>query len=197
MSTELKRAVGLFSDRQDAEAALVQLKDSGFDMDKVSVITKKPQTDEMQGATVSTPNDQNQPADAARKGAAIGGLGGGTVGLITSLSILAVPGVGPAAEVGILLANTLFGGAVGAAGGGLVGALVGWGLPEERAKYYNDRICNSGDYLILVEGDASTIQLAQTVLDNHRVRDWQTFSPSTAVPDRAPVYSERETFGVV
>ena len=38
--TRHSRAVGLFSSRQEAEQALHQLGDSGFQMDRVSVVAK-------------------------------------------------------------------------------------------------------------------------------------------------------------
>ena len=132
MVTGVKRAIGLFHDRRDAESALMKLRDSGFDMDRVSVVNKDADTGDMQGATVS--NDSSQIAESAGKSAAIGGATGGAIGLIGSLGVLAIPGVGVAAEAGILLANTLFAGGLGAASGGLLGALVGWGLSEDDAK---------------------------------------------------------------
>ncbi len=175
MPIEMQRAVGLFPDRQSAEAALTQLRDSGFDMDKVSVVNKESETGEMQGAAVNSSKD-NQVADAAGTGATVGGIGGGAVGLIGSLGILAIPGVGPIAELGVVLANTVFAGALGAVGGGLVGALVGWGLPKDQAKYYSDRVNKSGDYLVLIEGDANTLRTAENILQNNRINDWRTFS---------------------
>ena len=78
--------------------------------------------------------------------------------------VLAIPGVGAAAEVGFLLGNTLLGSGIGAAGGGLVGALIGWGVPEERANYYNDRVYNENDYLVMVEGTEAEIRAAEAVL---------------------------------
>ncbi|CAN5800621.1 CsbD family protein [soil metagenome] len=188
MPPELHRAVGLFSSRRDAEAALMQLRDSGFNMDKVSVVNKNAEADSMHGAAVTSEKD-NKIAEAAGKGAKIGGIGGGTIGLIGSLGILAIPGVGLIAELGVLLANTVLGGAIGAAGGGLVGALVGWGLPEDRAQYYSDRVNKSGDYLVMVEGDTADIQNAQTVLTNNRISDWQTFSATNASSDRTTAHS--------
>ncbi len=183
MPTELHRAVGLFSSRSDAETALMQLRDSGFNMDKVSVVNKNAEADNMHGAAVTSEKD-SKVADAAGKGATIGGVGGGAIGLIGSLGVLAIPGVGPIAELGVLLANTVLGGAIGAAGGGLVGALVGWGLPEDRARYYSDRVSKSGDYLVMVEGDSTDIQNAQNILTRNRVNDWQTFPATNASPDR-------------
>lgn len=181
MPIEMQRAVGLFPDRSTAEAALVQLRDSGFDMDRVSIVSKEAKTGEMQGAAVNSSED-SKVADAAGKGATVGGVGGGAVGLIGSLGILAIPGVGPIAELGVILANTVFAGAVGAVGGGLVGALVGWGLPEDQAKYYSDRVNNSGDYLVLVEGDANTLRTAENILRNNRISDWRTFSAANTSP---------------
>ncbi len=39
-SNELKHAIGTFTTREDAEYALRELRDAGFNMDKVSVIAK-------------------------------------------------------------------------------------------------------------------------------------------------------------
>ncbi|MGC1306234.1 MAG: signal transduction histidine kinase (STHK), LytS [Phormidesmis sp.] len=184
MPVETKRAVGLFHSRQDAENALMKLRDSGFDMNRISVVNKDTDTSNMQGASVNA-DKENQVAESAGKSAAIGGVSGGAIGLIGSLGILAIPGVGPAAEVGILLANTVFAGALGAASGGLLGALVGWGLPEDQAQYYSDRVNKSGDYLVIVEGDTTTINSAQTILQQNRINDWRTFSATGATGSSA------------
>lgn len=184
MPTEMQRAVGLFSDRRDAEAALSKLRDSGFDMNQVSVVNKGSETGEMQGASVNADEDE-QVANSAARSATVGGVSGGAIGLIGSLGVLAIPGVGPAAALGVLLANTVFGGALGAAGGGILGALVGWGLPDDQAQYYSDRVNKSGDYMVLVEGDANAVQSAQTILQQNRISDWRTFSATNASTNTA------------
>ena len=183
MSTA-QRAIGLFHNRQDAESALMKLRDSGFDMDKVSVVNKNEETGNMQGASVN--DKQAQVADSAERSAAIGGVSGGTIGLIGSLGVLAIPGVGPVAELGILLANTVFAGALGAASGGLLGALVGWGLPEDQAQYYSDRVNKSGDYLIVVESDTTSMNSAQTILQENRISDWRTFDATDSATGVTP-----------
>ena len=58
-------------------------------------------------------------------------------------------------------AGALAGAGAGAATGGLVGALIGWGIPEEDAKYYEGEV-KAGKYLVTVEGgnrasDARTV----------------------------------------
>ena len=179
MPIEMQRAVGLFSDRRDAEAALSKLRESGFDMNQVSVVNKGSETGDMQGASVNA-DKEAQVANSAARSATVGGVSGGAIGLVGSLGILAIPGVGPAAALGVLLANTVFAGAIGAAGGGMLGALVGWGLPEDQAQYYSDRVNQSGDYLVLVEGDPNAVRSAQTILQQNRINDWRTFSATNS-----------------
>lgn len=192
------RAVGLFSNRSEAEAALIELSKSGFDMDKVSVVNKNSDTEKIEGIVGSSDNSNDRVADSAGTGAKVGGIGGGALGIIAGLGILAIPGIGPVAEIATVLANAVLGSAIGVAGGGLVGALVGWGLPEDKAKYYDERVHSSGDYLVMAEGNDSVIQAIQTVFANHNVRDWEVFrdpehstgTPLTT-PSTAPVDSYR------
>ncbi|HEY9633838.1 MAG TPA: general stress protein [Coleofasciculaceae cyanobacterium] len=178
---KIQHAVGVFSKRQDAEHALTELRDAGFDMDKVSVIVENAEPNEqISGAGVSDSKGE-QIEGGAKTGASTGAVAGGIIGLVGSLGVLAIPGVGIATEVGILLANTLIGGVVGAAGGALVGALVGWGVPEDRAKYYHERV-SGGDYLVVVEGTAEEILSAEAILDNRGVLDWGIYDAPIMSP---------------
>ncbi|MBD2260758.1 hypothetical protein [Pseudanabaena sp. FACHB-2040] len=175
---QYQHAVGLFSSHRDAEIALHQLRDAGFNMDKISVVSRT----EGGNGSHNGPNadKSDQIAGGAGAGATAGAATGGLMGLIGSLGVLAIPGIGPAAEVGIILANTLLGGGIGAAGGGLIGALVGWGVPEDQANYYNDRVTQHGDYLILVEGTEQDMRNAQSVLSNYGIRDWNIYGSAGA-----------------
>lgn len=103
------------------------------------------------------------------------------MGLIGGLGIIALPGVGAVAELGIVLANTLLGSGFGAAGGGLVGALIGWGIPEEQARYY-DEMLSQGQYIILMEGTKAELSGAEAILQNRRIQNWGIYGvgmPST------------------
>ena len=181
---QYRRAVGLFSTRQEAEGALQRLRDSGFNMDRVSVVAQHSEgMQNIAGAEVNK-DKGDQAKGGAGAGATAGAVTGGAIGLVGSLGVLAIPGIGPAAEVGFLLANTLLGSGIGAAGGGFLGALIGWGVPEDRAQYYNDRVYNDNDYLVLVEGSDQDISAAEAVLQRHGIRDWGIYSSS-----EAPTYS--------
>ncbi|NJL00389.1 MAG: hypothetical protein HC838_02490 [Spirulinaceae cyanobacterium RM2_2_10] len=175
VATEFKRAVGLFSTRREAETSLSQLRDASFDMNKVSVIAKDADGNSSVGGAQVTSNKGDQAAGGAGAGATAGATTGGILGLVGGLGVLAIPGVGVAAEVGVILANTLLGSGIGAAGGGLAGALIGWGVPEEDAKYYDERL-NAGEYVVLVEGTATEIQRAENILNQQRVHHWGVYN---------------------
>lgn len=178
---KLQHAVGIFSNRQDAEYALTELRDAGFDMNKVSVIVQNADPNEQIGGAGVRDSKDEQVAGGAKAGATAGAATGGIIALVGSLGVLALPGVGAAAEVGILLANTLLGGAIGAAGGALLGALIGWGVPEDRAKHYNDRV-SRGDYLVIVEGTAEDILRAEAIIERRGVTDWGIYDAPLTSP---------------
>ena len=181
-SAQQSRAVGLFSTRQEAEQAMHRLRDSGFRMDRISVVAKSGEG--LRDLTTDGDYDPNkssteQARDGAGAGATAGALTGGAIGLIGSLGVLAIPGVGLAAEAGFLLASTLLGSGIGAASGGLLGALIGWGIPEDQANYYNERVYNNNEYLVLVEGNEQEIHAAELVLRDNGIRDWNTYGSTT------------------
>lgn len=177
MVTQIQRAIGLFNTRQAAEAALYQLRDSGFDMDKVSVIAHEARVDTHVGGQAVEKPKAEQAKGGAEAGAVAGTATGGLMGLLGGLGVLAIPGVGPVAEVGVVLANTLLGSGFGAAGGGLIGALIGWGVPEDRANYYNSRIYEGQEYMVVIEGTDSDIRTAQSILQTHGLHDWGVYTP--------------------
>ncbi|MBE9043484.1 hypothetical protein IQ255_03510 [Pleurocapsales cyanobacterium LEGE 10410] len=172
-TNELKHAVGTFATREDANFALRELQEAGFNMDRVSVIAKNPEPNtQMGGAEVKSASEQAE--GGAGAGATAGAATGGLMGLIGGLGVVALPGVGAVAELGVVLANTLLGSGIGAAGGGLVGALIGWGIPEDRAKYY-DEMLSQGRYVVLMEGTQAEISGAEAILKNRRIQDWSVY----------------------
>ena len=175
---KLQHAVGIFSNRQDAGYALTELRDAGFNMDRVSVIVKNADRDDQIGGADVRDRKSEQIEEGTKAGATTGAVTGSIIGLVGSLSVLAIPGVGVATEVGVLLGNALLGGVIGAASGALAGALIGWGVPEDRAKYYDERV-SQGDYLVIVQGTAEELLRAEGVLENRGLRDWGIFDAST------------------
>jgi uncharacterized protein YcfJ len=82
------------------------------------------------------------------------------------------------------LATTISGGAIGAAAGGLVGGLVGLGIPEDRARVYNDRV-SRGDYLVIVDGSEDEIRRAEAVLSHRGIQEWGIYDSTATDVDRA------------
>lgn len=200
-----RRAVGTFPDRHITEQALHQLRDTGFPMDRVSVITRD--VDDHQpiaGVKVHDVTETKQIGNKADEGATVGAVTGGALGgltgLLVGLGTLAIPGIGPIILTGATataLATTLAGGAIGAATGGLIGGLVGLGVPEERAKLYNDRVAR-GEYLVIVDGTDDDIAQTERVLHHRGIEEYgvydipgvgtsSTFTmPVTSVPQQHP-----------
>jgi hypothetical protein len=177
-----RRAVGTFSSRSDLEYALRELRDDGFDMNKASVIGRDNDAGKVAG--VETAEDVGNKADeGAAAGVLTGGVFGGITGLVVGLGSLAVPGVGPillAGEIATALITTVAGAGIGATSGGLLGALVGLGIPEERAHIYNSRI-ERGDYLLILDGGEASINRAEAVVKNHGIEEFEIYNAPNPV----------------
>lgn len=178
-----KHAVGVFSIRDEAEQALILLKESGFPMDKVSIIVrdahKEPQ---IAGAQVSDRvGDQNV---QTATGVVANTLAGSALGsVLVGLGSLAIPGVGvviAAGSVGLALAATTASTGIEAAAiGGLVKAISDLGIPEEQARAYSDRL-HRDHYLVIVDGTDEEIGRAEAIFSKRGIEDWGIFSSPSA-----------------
>lgn len=84
---QYKRAVGTFPSRQAAEEALNELRNSGFSMDRVSVLAKDTEQNEQIAGTQVRDTSDNE----AREGAGAGAVTGTVLGVLAVyLSVLEV-----------------------------------------------------------------------------------------------------------
>lgn len=163
---------GLFTDSKKAGKAVAELKQQGF-TDDISIIAKDPETAE--GSSHQVKQDVT---DGAVGGAATGGVLGVITGLIAGAASAVVPGIGALVVAGPLAAAWgITGGAVGALTGGLVGAMVDAGIPEEKARLYEDRII-AGDVLVTVSTDHENEAKVKSILDKHSVEGTDTLHAS-------------------
>lgn len=169
------RAVGAFSNRQEAESALTQLRESGFPMDRVSVLAKDDSGGRVAGVGVDE-SGSGEAKEGAGVGAVTGTVLGGLGGLLVGLEALLIPGVGPFLAAGTI-ATTLAGAGIGAAAGGLVGAIANLGIPEDEARGYTDRVTH-GEYLVTVEGTLDEIERAGTILRDRGIQSWNIYDVS-------------------
>lgn len=173
-----KRSAGIFSHRHDVETALHELRDSGFDMNRVSVVVQDTDGKHDIAGAEMTERVGNKADEGATVGAVSGGALGGLTGLLVGLGALAIPGIGPvmlAGATATAIATTLAGVGIGAAAGTLLGGLVGLGIPEEQAKVYNARV-ERGHYLVIIDGTDAEIASAEKILHHHGVEDYGIYN---------------------
>ena len=176
--TKQYQAVGVFADRQETETALRELiKKHGFPADKVSVAAQDRQADINDLDYQKTEYANEAPVRATATGSLTGGTLGGLTGLLVGLGTIAIPGIGPiilAGATATAIATTIAGGAIGAATGTLVGGLIGLGISQSRAKTYRTKVAEGG-YLIILEGTLDEIQLAEEILSQHSINEWEVY----------------------
>lgn len=133
---------GTFSGRDDAERAYSSLTDRGYTQDDVNLLMSDETRKRYFGDDV-----KSDLGSKAMEGAGAGGAIGGTLGAIIAAlasagTSFAIPGLG------IIIAGPLVAALAGAGAGGLtggiIGALVRVGIPEDRAKLYDEDIRSGG-----------------------------------------------------
>lgn len=148
-----KVMLGVFSDPDVAESALLDLQKEGFNPKDISVIVR----DERVRSRLATQTGADV-AGGAVSGATTGGALGALAGLLIGLGVITVPGIGGlliggpiATALGLTgaAATTVSGTVTGALAGGLVGALVGLGVPKEDAERYETSV-KDGAVLVAV-----------------------------------------------
>jgi len=125
--------VGVFEDRDQARRAVEELKRMGFRDDQIGVVSHDDDRRDVGDKTTEGTGSY------ASEGAAIGAATGAGVGALWALGIAAglLPGIGPVIAGG-LFASLLASAAGGAAVAGIAGALIGMGIPESEAQYYEE-----------------------------------------------------------
>jgi uncharacterized protein (TIGR02271 family) len=144
--TQRSTVVGVFEDPSAARRAIGLLKDAGFDGESISILTPDKEDTRTMAEETGT-----HAGGGAATGAVAGGILGGLGGWLVGIGALAIPGVGPFIAAGAF-ATALGGAAIGAGVGAIAGALIGMGVPEEHAKYYENEV-RSGRTLVTVRAD--------------------------------------------
>src|SRR6186713_3451247 len=169
---------GIYTTRRSVENAVDSLKIDGFRNTDISVLLP-----ENEGTKDFAHEKQTKAPEGAAAGAGTGALLGGTLGWLTGIGALAIPGLGPLIAAGPIMA-ALTGAAVGGTVGGLTGALIGMGIPEYEAKRYEGKV-KGGSALISVHSENSTeTDRAKTIFEAAGGEDIST-SSEAAVGSRA------------
>jgi hypothetical protein len=141
-------AIGVFHNRDRAREAIHALKNAGFVDNQIGLITRD-------GGPVRETEHSGLPDDPTHsrweEGTGIGAAAGATTGLGLGLAVAAglIPAIGPVIAGGTLMALIASAGA-GATVGTVLGGLIGLGIPEDDAAYYDEEF-RSGRTLVTVQ----------------------------------------------
>ena len=148
---------GIFRTREAAERAIDDLTRAGFSRDDISLLM----TDTTRGREFGLDMATKAPEGVAT-GATVGGVLGGIAAGLVALGTIAIPGLGLLAAGPVVA--VLAGIGAGATAGGLTGALIGMGIPEHEARFYNEEI-KKGAMLVGVYAHSDRKDIAHKILD--------------------------------
>jgi hypothetical protein len=128
---------GVFKSRAAAERAVDDLIRHGVSQDDISVLMSETTRGREFGVRMAS-----KAPEGAATGATVGGAIGAILAGLVAAGTLVVPGLGLLAAGPVIA--VLAGLGAGAAAGGITGALIGLGIPEAEARFYNDAIQKGG-----------------------------------------------------
>jgi hypothetical protein len=180
MEPEISRNIavfGIYTTAFEAERAVDHLLAAGFTHADISVLLP-----DVEDTRAFAHEKHTKAPEGTATGATAGGLVGGTIGLLAGIGALAIPGVGPLIAAGPLVA-ALAGLGAGGGLGGMVGALVGFGIPEYEAKRYEGHMRDGG---ILLSVHCDTYPAMDAAKDALRATSARNISATEETPATEP-----------
>ncbi len=156
--------IGIFEDSKDAGMVVSEFKSKGL-TDEITVVAKKELMEDSEVHEI-----KKDVSEGTTTGAVAGATVGGIAALLAGAASFVVPGVG--LLVFGPLATMLTGLAGGALSGGIVGALVDHGLPEEKAKLYEQRL-EAGEVAIGVTVGKMDADEVRAIMSSHHAEEIQ------------------------
>lgn len=156
----------LFEDRDSAERAYQDAINQGYEPEEINVLMSEDTRKKYYDSDLVTKVQGDKSMEGLAIGGSLGGAVGGILAAITALGTnIVIPGLG-LVIVGPLAAG-LVGAGAGSITGGLIGSMIGWGIPEERAKVYEAGI-KKGGIVLGVKGEPNrSILLKKSWEQNH------------------------------
>ncbi|HHW03695.1 MAG TPA: hypothetical protein GXX35_12980 [Thermoanaerobacterales bacterium] len=167
----VKTVIGVFDSKEQAEKAVSQMRNSGFDTNEISIVAKNGGDGNSGKPNANGGGDEDDETlgmGTVADGTTTGGVLGGLAGLALGAGALAVPGMGP-----IIAAGPIAGLISGAATGGVAGGLIDWGIPEERGRYYEGEV-KKGKILAAVRAHEQKVGNAATIMRKNGAKDVET-----------------------
>ena len=175
--TDNNAVVAIYKSHPEAEAAIKELQQTGFDMKKLSIVGRDYHTDEHVVGYYTT-------GDRMKDWGGLGAFWGWIWGCLFGSALFVIPGVGP-----LLLAGPVVGWLLGALGeavlvGGLSAlgaALFSQGIPKNSVLKYETAV-KSGKFVIIAHGTAQEATRAREIIGgtNPEALEHHLLSPTAA-----------------
>lgn len=155
----------LFDTYDEAAEAVAALEDAGTLCADISIVSNRIEK--------HYEGDDKATGTVAADGAKLGSLAGASAGLLASLGIIAIPGIGPVLAAGWLTATALgatTGAIAGGIAGGIIGSLTRAGIRDADANVYAEGVRRGGT-LVTVRCDESRASIVEDVLHSYDTVD--------------------------
>ena len=170
--------VAIFKSHIEAESAVKELQQSGFDMKKLSIVGRDYHTDEHVVGYYNT-------GDRMKHWGKLGAFWGGIWGLLFGSAFFLIPGVGPLLVAGPLVGWIVGGleGAVVVGGLSAIGAgLYSLGIPKDSILQYETAL-KSGKFVVIAHGSAGETTHAREIINRTNPEALQEHQPSRTSPE--------------
>lgn len=162
--------VGIYLHREDAEKAVVLLKEEGLQHNEFSVFVPHKEV-------LHIPHEKGTKSlQGAEVGLASGAIVGGVLGWLAGAGLLAIPGIGAVVVAGPLATSLLGAGTIGSLGG-LWGSLLGLGIPEKEARQFEHRLHKGHVLLSVHPADDGKVQKIKEIMVKTGAEDLYTRGP--------------------
>lgn len=151
--------VAIYKSHTEAESAIKELQEGGFDMKKLSIVGRDYHTDEKVVGYYNT-------GDRMKLWGKTGAFWGGIWGLLFGSALFVIPGVGPLVMAGPIVGWLLgaLEGAVVIGGLSAIGAgLYGLGIPKDSVLLYETAI-KTGNFVVVAHGSGIEAAEARRIL---------------------------------
>jgi hypothetical protein len=171
--------VAVYNQNSAAENAIRELKDSGFDIKKLSVVGRDYQTESDVVGFYNT-------GDRMKYWGKFGAFWGGLWGLLFGAAFFIVPGVGPVVAAGSIVASIVSAleGAVAFGSLSALGAgLFSLGIPKNSILKYETSII-AGKFVLVAHGSAEEVAKARDILNSsgaEQINSYQSTNPTALV----------------
>jgi hypothetical protein len=159
-------AVAIFDQHSDAEEAVKQLQQAGFDMKKLSIVGKGYHTEENVVGYYTT-------GERMKHWGKNGAFWGGIWGLLFGSAVFMIPGIGPIMAAGPIvgwIVGALEGAAVVGGFSALGAGLYSIGIPQKSILQYETSL-KAGKFMLVLHGSVDEITRAKSILSTTGASD--------------------------